>query len=256
LAALAAWVPIGARVADVGTDHGLLPRHLLEDGRASFCVATERDYARLKRAQRALARLEAGGKAERRAGDGLVPLRPWDRLEVLVLAGLGGGTIVRILRDPRLRALGIRLVLLQPQRDPERVRRWLRDQHASLDQEQLVVERRRTYLVLAARLDGLGEGWEVAGLDPETALEAGPGLVRSRDPEAARHFRAEAEHCRRVLAGATWGRGRAAAERRLHVAERALAAMEAAGVEAATTSGRGGRIPPSGYPPGSDLPTR
>ena len=41
LAAVAALVPPGARLVDVGTDHGYLPLLLLEEGRVLSAIATD-----------------------------------------------------------------------------------------------------------------------------------------------------------------------------------------------------------------------
>src|SRR6476661_1445037 len=96
LLAIAALIPAGARVADVGSGHGLLPRHLLATGRAAWCVATERDARRL----RSVLGDPEEPRLSLRHGDGLDPLLPEERLDVVVLAGLGGPSIARILGSP------------------------------------------------------------------------------------------------------------------------------------------------------------
>ncbi|HEX4825178.1 MAG TPA: SAM-dependent methyltransferase, partial [Candidatus Polarisedimenticolaceae bacterium] len=52
LAALAAAIAPGSRVADVGSDHGLLPLWLARTGRAAFCLVTEKTEALLERVER------------------------------------------------------------------------------------------------------------------------------------------------------------------------------------------------------------
>ena len=51
LAAIAALVPDGARLADVGTDHALLPIRLLLDGKIQSAVATDIRPGPLSRAK-------------------------------------------------------------------------------------------------------------------------------------------------------------------------------------------------------------
>ena len=41
LQAIASQVPVGARVADVGTDHGYLPVWLLLNGRIDWAIAAD-----------------------------------------------------------------------------------------------------------------------------------------------------------------------------------------------------------------------
>lgn len=211
LLAVAEMIPHGSRVADVGSGHGLLPRHLLETGRAAFCVATERDERRLGSV------LRYPG-LELRHGDGLAPLLPSDRLDVVVIAGLGGPSIARILDSPRRKALGIRRLVLQPQTGAADLRRRL-----ALVDERLALAGGRFYPVLAAEP---GErSHDVAGLDPEDLLEAGPCLVLRRDPLLRPMWEKEEARLVSILGRARPGRGRSAAEARLALARRVLAAL-------------------------------
>ena len=41
LEAVASMVPRDSRVADIGTDHAILPRRLLSSGRAAHCIASD-----------------------------------------------------------------------------------------------------------------------------------------------------------------------------------------------------------------------
>ncbi len=150
LAAVAAFVPPGARVADVGADHGQLAEALLRAGVARSCVATEASPARLRRLAERLGDHGLGARLTLRCGDGLAPLHPADGLDVLVLAGLGGFTIVRILSQPDRGRLGIRRYVLQPATDAALVRRWLLAHGLGRMDERLVEVRGRFHPVIAA----------------------------------------------------------------------------------------------------------
>jgi tRNA (adenine22-N1)-methyltransferase len=149
LDAIASLVPHGARVADVGTDRALLPRALLATGRASYCLAIDKSPRVIRAARLALAGFD--GPLELRCGSGLAAIEERDRIDVLVLAGLGARTIVRILDDPRRRVLRPSRLVLQPQSEVERLRGWLAAEGLELVDQRLAVERGRRYLVLAAR---------------------------------------------------------------------------------------------------------
>ena len=153
--AVAELVPAGAAVAEVGTDAAALAVALLDAGRASRCVATDRSPAGLARARRRGTRHLASGALELRLGEGLAPLAAADRLDVLVLAGMGARSMVRILEDPRLAGLALRRLVLQPQTEPARLRRWLGEHGFAIVGESRASERGRDYLVIAAeRLPG------------------------------------------------------------------------------------------------------
>jgi tRNA (adenine22-N1)-methyltransferase len=216
LLAVAEMIPHGSRVADVGSGHGLLPRHLLESGRAALCVATERD-------ERRLASVLRHPGVVLRHGDGLAPLLPSDRLDVVVVAGLGGPTIARILGSPRREALRPRRLVLQPQTGAADLRRWLAGNGLGLVDERLALADGRYYPVLAAEPGARSQ--DPAGLDPEDLLEAGPCLVLRRDPLLRPLWEREEARLASILGRARPGRGRTAAEARLALARRVLAAL-------------------------------
>ena len=226
LEAVASLVPRRSRVAEVGTDHGQLPRRLLQSGRAEFYVATERT-------EPAVARLRAAFEGERfaddlelRVGDGLAPLGPEDDIWVLILAGLGAHKILRILGETGdLASLGVARLVLQPQSEPPRVRRWLTDHRWRIVEERIAEERGQVYVALAAepaRGDPLPSHPE---LDAEDLIEAGPCLVRSTDPLVRQVWSDREQLYREVARKAGTDAARDHARRRRDQAARILAAL-------------------------------
>jgi len=171
LEAVASIVPHGSRVADIGTDHALLPRQLLSSGRASLCIASDVKSGGL----------EAEG-IEYRQGEGLRVLRPEDRIDVVTIAGMGARSMIRILDDEHRTNLSIRLAVLQPQKDAPALRRWLAGHDYPIVEEKLVLERGRFYFVMAAALRPRAGAYRHPLLGFDDLLEAGPLLVRSGDP--------------------------------------------------------------------------
>ena len=96
LAAIAALVPDGARLADVGTDHALLPIRLLLDGKIQSAVATDIRPGPLSRAKE---NAYAAGVQDLSCVlcDGLTDVSP-DSVDTVVIAGMGGENIAAILR--------------------------------------------------------------------------------------------------------------------------------------------------------------
>ncbi len=96
LAAVAALVRPGSRVADIGTDHGLLMVHLLQSGRAAGGYACDLREKPLAAARRAVA---AAGFADRihcLQADGLDALSS-GMADDIVMAGMGGELIARLI---------------------------------------------------------------------------------------------------------------------------------------------------------------
>jgi tRNA (adenine22-N1)-methyltransferase len=207
----------------VGADHGRLTVALLASGVADSCVATEATPTRLARLAIRLAEHGHGERLALRWGDGLAPLWPSDRLDVLVLAGLGGPSIVRILADPRREELGVRRFVLQPTTDAGPLRRWLTAQGLATMDERLARVRGRFHVVIAAERGAGLPRWP--GLGEDDVTEVGPALLARRDPWLLPYWRATLDRQRAILAGASPGRGRDEALRLQGVAERVLAAL-------------------------------
>jgi tRNA (adenine22-N1)-methyltransferase len=140
LQAVADALPVGARsVADVGAGDGQLARHL--GARGLRVVATELrppSYARLRSAVPHL---------DCRLGDGLEVLRPGE-VEGVVLAGMGGHSIARILDASPSVARALDWLVLQPQQHAERLIEWLEPAGYRVLSRGAAAQGRRSYTVL------------------------------------------------------------------------------------------------------------
>jgi len=219
---VASLVPQGSRVADIGTGHGLLARRLLASGRSPHCIATERTPALLREVRRYPAAHRLAGALELRSGDGLAPLRRSDSVDVVVIAGLGGPSILRILDRSPLPCSTFRRIVLQPQTDPARLRKGLYERGLQIVAEQLVRQRERFYLALAVepRTGAAPPVW--AGLRPEELLEAGPCLLRQAHPLLVPYWRNQVGRLERIVEGPGGVGGRQAVHHRLEIARRVL----------------------------------
>ncbi len=148
LAAVAALVPPGARLADIGTDHGLLPIELLERGAIRSAAATDIHAGPLERA-----RYNAGQRGVTSLRfllcDGLDGLTPGEA-DTVVIAGLGGENMADILRRAPW-ACRSALLILQPMSRAEMLRDSLAGLGLAVTGERLVEDAGRLYPLLTAR---------------------------------------------------------------------------------------------------------
>ena len=136
---LADWVPQGARIADVGTDHAYLPVWLVLNGRVSSAIASDLRPGPLERAGETCRRYGTAG-IDLRLCPGLDRIRPQEA-DTVIIAGMGGENIAAILAAAPWTADGAHTLLLQPQSREEALREFLMDHGYAIRREALVLER-------------------------------------------------------------------------------------------------------------------
>ncbi len=164
LAAVAALVPEGARLADIGTDHGYLPVSLLLDGSIASAVAADIRTGPLDHARRTAAEYCLTERVEFRLCDGLAGIGP-EECDTITIAGMGGETIAGILAAAPWTKEGHRLIL-QPQSTQDVLRVFLVENGYRICREQVVREGERWYPVLVVNggsMAPLSHGEAVAG---------------------------------------------------------------------------------------------
>ena len=160
-------------MADIGTDHAYLPVFLLENGIVPAAIATDRSEKSLGYARSTVAASAVNDKIEIRAGDGLTVLAPGEA-GTIVLAGMGGILMGAILEKGSEVLQMTKRLVLQPQRDIDKLRLELVKNGWRIADEKIVKDSGIFYQVMA---------WEPGSmsLTPAEALY-GPVLLRRRDP--------------------------------------------------------------------------
>lgn len=158
----------GETVADIGTDHGQLPVFLCEQRRCPKIIMTDVSEGSLAKARMTGYRYlqgqmadagAAGGQLapvlEARLGDGLAPLEKGEA-DVVVMAGIGGGLMERILRADPEKAASMGRYILQPRRSPGELRRFLTGAGYGILQEKLIRESKFIWEIIVAAPAGEG----------------------------------------------------------------------------------------------------
>lgn len=149
LTAIANLVPRGDVVADIGSDHALLPVYLVVNGISPRVIAGELNAGPF---EAATSQVRAAGLSDRidvRRGDGLTVLEPGE-VDTITIAGMGGALIVDILQQGLDRLTDVRSLILQPNVAEDAVRRWLAEHDYMLLDEQIIMEDGITYPILYA----------------------------------------------------------------------------------------------------------
>ncbi|MFC3745466.1 tRNA (adenine(22)-N(1))-methyltransferase [Paenibacillus sp. GCM10012306] len=185
-------IPQGSRLADIGSDHALLPVAALESGRAVFAVAGEVNEGPFEAARRGVAEAGKGKVISVRRGDGLEVLEPGE-VDSISIAGMGGSLIAAILDRGRQQGKleGVTTLSLQPNVGEDNLRRWLLEHGWVLTAEHILEEDGKIYEVLTAVPEAAGTltnaevysdlklaGGEVV-CSKERLIQMGPWLLRS-----------------------------------------------------------------------------
>lgn len=149
LSSVASMVTAGNCLADVGTDHGYVPIYLYERNIIPRAIAMDVNKGPLERA--ALHIAESGMKEaiETRLSDGLTALKPGEA-DSVVIAGMGGPLIIRILSAHPEVTESLKELILQPQSEISEVRIWLYEQGYEIVEEHMVFEDGKYYPMFKA----------------------------------------------------------------------------------------------------------
>jgi tRNA (adenine22-N1)-methyltransferase len=151
LLACAAFVRPGARVADIGCDHGYLGIYLLQKGIARSMIEADINQGPLDSARRNGLKYGVAEQMSFNLSDGVQSI-PRD-FDTLVCAGMGADTMVHILDSaPWLTRGGYRLIL-QCQSKTPMLRRYLSDNGWHITREEVLRDGKFLYTVMEVVFD-------------------------------------------------------------------------------------------------------
>ena len=145
---VASFVPQGAILLDVGSDHAYLPIELVERGQIKSAIAgevVEGPY------QSAIKNVESHGLKEKiqvRLANGLTAFEEADQVSVITIAGMGGRLIARILEEGLDKLANVEHLILQPNNREDDLRIWLQDHGFEIVAESILEESGKFYEIL------------------------------------------------------------------------------------------------------------
>ena len=146
---LAGMVSPGNRLVDVGTDHGYVPICLCETKRIPSAIAMDINEGPLLRAKSHIEEAGLIGYIQTRLSDGLTALRAGEGDSVLI-AGMGGILMEKILYEGRETLSSVRELILQPQSDIAGIRQWIYRNDWQIIREDIVNEDGKYYPMMKA----------------------------------------------------------------------------------------------------------
>ena len=181
---VASFVPQGAILLDVGSDHAYLPIELIERGQIESAIAgevVEGPY------QSAVKNVEAHGLKEKiqvRLANGLAAFEEADQVSVITIAGMGGRLITRILEEGLDKLANVERLILQPNNREDDLRIWLQDNGFQIVAESILEEAGKFYEILVVEAGQMKLSASDVRFGPFLSKEASPVFVQKWQKEA------------------------------------------------------------------------
>ncbi|KAE9647457.1 tRNA (adenine-N(1))-methyltransferase [Pseudomonas sp. PB106] len=189
---VAAHVPAGARLADIGSDHGYLPVALMRRGAIEAAVAGEVALTPFQAAQRTVRENDLQARITVRQANGLAAIKPADRITAISICGMGGETIRDILENGKTHLSGDERLILQPNGGEQPLRLWLMENGYRILSEEVLRESRFDYeIIVAERAEA------VRYTDKE--LYFGPLQMQARSPAFLIKWQHKLHHKQKTL---------------------------------------------------------
>lgn len=189
------FIPENSVLADIGSDHAYLPIYTISLGIVRKAIAGEVADGPYESALANVKRYQLQEKIDVRKGDGLTVLRPEDRVNCIVIAGMGGALIQKILEAGKDRLFHTDMLVLQPNVSAYLVRKWLLEHDWQLAQEVILEEDGHIYEVLVARRGNPYAPYR----DEEKELFFGPFLLKEKSAVFKKKWTREREEWMQIL---------------------------------------------------------
>ena len=183
---VASFVPQGAILLDVGSDHAYLPIELVERGQIERAIAGEVVDGPY---QSAVKNVEAHGLKEKiqvRLANGLAAFEEEDQVSVIPIAGMGGRLIATILEEGLDKLANVERLILQPNNREDDLRIWLQDNGFQIVAESILEEAGKFYEILVVEAGQMKLSASDIRFGPFLSKEVSPVFVQKWQKEAAK----------------------------------------------------------------------
>ncbi len=187
---VASFVPTGAVVADIGSDHAYLPCYLVHKGIASRAVAGEVVKGPYESAVRQVRTEGLTNQITVRMANGLAAVEEADHIDTVTIAGMGGPLIVSILEKHPQALKSVTRLILQPNIHAKAIREWAIQNRWALQDEVILEEDGKVYEVLVLQRGQMDLS--------QAEILLGPKLIATKSPVFVEKWSREVANWQRV----------------------------------------------------------
>ena len=178
---VASFVPQGAVLLDVGSDHAYLPIELVERGQIKSAIAGEVVEGPYKSAVKNVESHNLKERIQVRLANGLAAFEEADQVSVITIAGMGGRLIATILEEGLDKLANVERLILQPNNREDDLRIWLQGNGF-----QIVEEAGKFYEILVVEAGQMKLSASDVRFGPILSKEVSPVFIQKWQKEAAK----------------------------------------------------------------------
>lgn len=171
---VADFVTEGNVLADIGTDHGYIPIYLVKEGIVPSAYAMDINKGPLERAKEHIKEEMLVGRIETRLSNGLDRLHR-DEADTVLIAGMGGGLIIDILKRGSNVLETVSELVLSPHSEWKEIRTYLGEAGYVINREEMLIDGGKFYVIMKA-VKGEGAAYD------DIELRYGRLLIDEKNP--------------------------------------------------------------------------
>lgn len=191
LETVASFVPKGAVLADIGSDHAYLPCYLVLEKTIDKAIAGEVVKGPFETAKAHVKELNLENQIDVRLADGLEAIKQEDDVDTVTIAGMGGPLIVSILEKNPEKLKTVKRLILQPNIHAKVIREWAMKNGWTILDEVILEEDSKIYEILVL------ERGELSLTEAEVLL--GKHLIKKNTTVFQKKWQMELENWERIL---------------------------------------------------------
>ncbi len=145
---ISSLVPLKARVVDIGCDHGLLDIYLYQNGIVSKIIASDINEKALSNAKENIKNNNLEDIIETRLGSGLEVINLNDKIDTIIISGMGAYTIVEILKNNPEILSTISTIIIQSNTKNYYLRKEITKMNYLIEEEKIVKDNNKYYTII------------------------------------------------------------------------------------------------------------
>jgi len=148
LESISSLVPIKSNVIDIGCDHGLLDIYLYRNNISKNIIASDINKNALNNAFENLKKFNLDKIIETRLGNGLDTVKENDKIDTIIISGMGTNTVIDILKKNANKLKKIDSIIIQSNTKLELLRKEIINLDYKIDNELIIDDNKKTYIII------------------------------------------------------------------------------------------------------------